>query len=85
MRPGAWPTADGLEMNSVTAMVQTRDGYLWLGTYNGLMRFDGVRFTVFTSGGERELKNSRITALFEDGVSDALVDYGWLNDPSSGG
>ena len=62
----AWPTADGLEMNSVTAIVQSRDGYLWLGTYNGLMRFDGVRFKVFSSGSSRELQNSRITALFDD-------------------
>lgn len=61
-----WPAADGLEINSVTAIVQTRDGYLWLGTYNGLMRFDGVRFTVFSSSNTRELHNSRVTALFED-------------------
>ena len=43
---GAWQTEDGLPQNSVTAVVQTRDGYLWLGTYSGLARFDGARFTV---------------------------------------
>src|SRR5688572_19685637 len=42
-----WTTADGLPQNSVTAMAQTTDGYLWLGTFNGLVRFDGTRFTVF--------------------------------------
>ncbi len=62
----SWSEADGLELNSVTAIEQTRDGYLWLGTYNGLMRFDGVRFVVFSSGNTPELPNRRITALFED-------------------
>jgi hypothetical protein len=38
-----WSTDDGLPQNSVTAIAQTRDGYLWLGTFNGLVRFDGVR------------------------------------------
>lgn len=42
-----WTTEDGLPQNSVIAMTQTRDGYLWLGTLRGLARFDGVRFTVF--------------------------------------
>ena len=42
-----WTTADLLPQNSVNAIVQTRDGYLWLGTYGGLVRFDGERFTVF--------------------------------------
>src|SRR5271165_587698 len=45
----SWQTEEGLPQNSVTALVQTRDGYLWLGTYGGLVRFDGVRFTVFDS------------------------------------
>lgn len=42
-----WETADGLPQNSVIAIAQTRDGYLWFGTFNGLARFDGVRFEVF--------------------------------------
>ncbi len=46
-------------------MVQTRDGYLWVGTYNGLARFDGVRFTVFDENNTPELRSSRITSLFE--------------------
>ncbi len=59
-------TEDGLPQNAVTAIVQTRDGYLWLGTYNGLARFDGVRFTVFAEGPTPELQSSRVTSLFED-------------------
>ena len=45
-----WGTADGLPQNTVTSIVQTRDGYLWLGTFGGLVRFDGHAFTVFDSG-----------------------------------
>lgn len=61
-----WQTEDGLPQNAVTAIVQTRDGYLWLGTYNGLARFDGVRFTVFTDSTTPGLQSSRVTSLFED-------------------
>ena len=40
-----WQTRQGLPQSSIFAIHQTRDGYLWLGTGNGLVRFDGVRFT----------------------------------------
>ena len=40
-----WQTEQGLPENSATAMVQTPDGYLWFGTFGGLVRFDGVQFT----------------------------------------
>jgi len=43
----AWLQNDGLPNNSINAMAQTRDGYLWLGTQEGLVRFDGARFVVF--------------------------------------
>ncbi|MEQ8629501.1 two-component regulator propeller domain-containing protein [Ekhidna sp.] len=45
----SWNTEDGLTSESVNEMVQTRDGYLWIGTYTGLHRFDGKDFTLFTS------------------------------------
>jgi len=59
-------TEDGLPQNAVTAILQTRDGYLWLGTYQGLARFDGVRFVVFTDSSTPGLQSSRVTSLFED-------------------
>jgi ligand-binding sensor domain-containing protein len=43
----SWGTEVGLPQNAVNAIAQTRDGYLWLGTHDGLARFDGVRFKVF--------------------------------------
>ena len=61
-----WETESGLPQNSVIAMIQTRDGYLWLGTLNGLVRFDGMRFTVFDEGNTPGLSSSRIVSLFED-------------------
>src|SRR6266545_7080138 len=42
-----WQAQDGLPHNSIQAIAQTRDGYLWVGTPRGLARFDGDHFTVF--------------------------------------
>ena len=42
-----WNGADGLPQARIRAIIQTRDGYLWLGTANGLVRFDGVTFTTY--------------------------------------
>src|SRR2546426_6604632 len=41
-----WTTVDGLPQNSVNAVEQTPDGYIWVGTFGGLARFDGLRFSV---------------------------------------
>ena len=60
-----WQVEQGLPQNKVTAVVQTRDGYLWVGTYNGLARFDGIHFTVFDDNNTPELRGSRVTSLFE--------------------
>jgi signal transduction histidine kinase/ligand-binding sensor domain-containing protein len=60
-----WQVEQGLPQNKVTAVVQTRDGYLWMGTYCGLARFDGIQFTIFDDNNTPELRSSRITSLFE--------------------
>ena len=59
-------TDEGLPENSVTAITQTRDGYLWLTTYAGLARFDGVRLTIYTSANTPGLQSDRLTSLYED-------------------
>jgi len=62
----AWTTERGLPQNSVNAVAQTPDGYLWVATFGGLARFDGVRFRIFDAGSEPALPSSRITALLVD-------------------
>lgn len=60
----SWGTQSGLPHNTVNAIVQTRDGYLWIGTRDGLARFDGVAFTVF--GLHEGLQSVEVQTLFED-------------------
>ena len=62
----AWTTENGLPQNDVTQLIQTRDGYLWLGTNGGLVRFDGIKFTIFDSGNTPALRSNRILSLCED-------------------
>jgi ligand-binding sensor domain-containing protein/signal transduction histidine kinase len=63
----AWKTGPGLlPQSSVIAMTQTHDGYLWLGTVNGLVRFDGSHFAVFDESATPRLGSSAIVRLFED-------------------
>jgi len=61
-----WQTKDGLPQNTITAIAQTPDGYLWLGTREGLIRFDGVRFKVFDSRTTPEITQDQILSLLAD-------------------
>jgi signal transduction histidine kinase/ligand-binding sensor domain-containing protein len=65
-----WQTEDGLPDNKVMAVAQTRDGYIWAGTYSGLARFDGLHFTVFDNSNTREMHSPQVTSLFasDDGT-----------------
>ena len=60
-----WTQQDGLPQDTIRAAVQTRDGYLWLGTDEGLARFDGYEFTVFTKA-NGDLPSNSVTALAAD-------------------
>src|SRR5258707_2874621 len=61
-----WETEDGLPENSATAIVQTPDGYLWFGTFNSLVRFDGDKFTVFNPANTPQLPSAGIVNLHLD-------------------
>ena len=61
-----WLTENGLPQNTVQAIVQTRDGYLWIGTQEGLARFDGLNFTVFDKENSSAFKSNDIRFLHED-------------------
>lgn len=65
-----WDTADGLPGNSVLAIVQTPDGYLWFATTKGLTRFDGLKFTpirfIESGEGDETQKKTLPDTLFVD-------------------
>jgi signal transduction histidine kinase/ligand-binding sensor domain-containing protein len=62
----SWTTDNGLPQASVNSIVQTRDGFLWLTTYGGLVRYDGLRFQVFNTGNTKGLRTSRFVWALED-------------------
>ena len=75
-----WTTDDGLPQNTIKAIRQTQDGYLWLATFDGLVRFDGLQFTVFNKGNTKGIGSNRFDQLFEDrhGTLWAVTDEDWL-------
>ncbi len=60
-------TENGLPQNSVYSIVQTAEGYIWMATLDGLVRYDGVRFTVFNKSNSKNLLNNRLIGLLVDG------------------
>jgi ligand-binding sensor domain-containing protein/signal transduction histidine kinase len=62
----SWGTEQGLPGSAVISVIQTRDGYLWLGTQHGLVRFDGIHFTIFDENKTPGLDSDEIVYLFED-------------------
>jgi ligand-binding sensor domain-containing protein/signal transduction histidine kinase len=69
----SWGVEQGLPQSSVSSVIQTKDGYLWLGTLNGLVRFDGNGFTIFDKNSAPGLNNDRIVCLFEDSRTNLWV------------
>ncbi|MBI1177358.1 PAS domain S-box protein [bacterium] len=68
-----WQTGDGLPESSATAIVQTDDGYIWFGTFNGLVRFDGATFTVRDPSNTPELPSEGIVNLHLDAAGQLWV------------
>ena len=73
----SWQSEAGLPQNKVTAVVQAHDGYLWVGTYSGLARFDGMQFTNFDENNTPAMRNGRVTSLFESAAGTL-----WIGDES---
>ena len=61
----SWTVENGLPVNSVNQLIQSRSGYIWVATFDGLVRFDGVRFTVFNSATSEGLPSNRILRVRE--------------------
>ncbi len=62
----SWQTDTGLPQNTVHAIVQGRDGYVWIATEGGLVRFDGVEFRAYTRANTPGLPSDLIDELMED-------------------
>lgn len=70
-----WQTEQGLPLNTVQALLQSREGYLWIGTGGGLARFDGVRFATFESADIPELASRSIFGFLEEKSGDLWIGH----------
>ena len=63
-----YTAANGLSDNRITTIIKDRDGFMWFGTWVGISRFDGYKFSIFKSypGDRSPLKNNRIDDIVED-------------------
>lgn len=88
-----WSTRDGLPHNSINAMAQTQEGYLWFASWEGVTRYNGQEFRVFTRGEETGLPDSGIRSLVSDGKGLLVAgargglsryqDQGWAPQPDA--
>jgi diguanylate cyclase (GGDEF)-like protein len=74
-RIDGWKTDQGLPLNTVQTTLQTRDGYLWIGTGGGLARFDGVRFATFESADIPHIASRAIFGLMEDAQQNLWIGH----------
>ncbi|MEO7936642.1 MAG: two-component regulator propeller domain-containing protein [Dokdonella sp.] len=70
-----WTTADGLSHNSIRGMAQSTDGYLWFGSWEGVVRYNGQEFVVFDRASGTGLLDNGIGALYRDPAGGL-----WLGD-----
>jgi signal transduction histidine kinase/ligand-binding sensor domain-containing protein/FixJ family two-component response regulator len=68
-----WKLGEGLPQVTVKTVIRTRQGYLWLGTQEGLVRFDGVEFKTFDKTNVKELTNNWIRILYEDRLGNLWI------------
>ncbi len=63
----SWTVENGLPVNAIQRVLRGQEGYLWLATWDGLVRFDGARFTVFNTGNSEALPSNRMADMLSDG------------------
>lgn len=68
-----WDTEDGLPSGNISALAKTRDGFVWLGTAAGLVRYDGFQFNLFSSGDAPARTLTHISALFVDHLGELWI------------
>ena len=69
-----WDTERGLPSSLVASVAQTPEGYLWVATQNGLLRFDGLRFVAFDPDNTPQLPHARVEHVFVDAAGTL-----WIN------
>ncbi len=74
-----WNNENGLPGNAVKDIIKTSDGYIWIATFDGLARFDGVKFEVFDKDVSPSFKTNGILSLFEDNQKNL-----WLGTDGAG-
>jgi len=75
----SWTTEDGLISNSTTGVVQTPDGFLWVSSYNGVSRFDGTRFRLYSTRNSDAFRTNAVIGMHVD-----LEGTLWLATQGSG-
>ncbi|ENO8417140.1 diguanylate cyclase [Vibrio mimicus] len=85
-----WTSTDGLPHNSINSVAQTRDGYLWFATWEGVVRYNGLNFQLFDRSPQTGMEDSGTRTLLPMGNNGLLVggargsltqrlSYGWLS------
>jgi ligand-binding sensor domain-containing protein/signal transduction histidine kinase len=74
-----WSTDNGLPTNSLLSLCQSKNGYIWIGSYDGLIRFDGQRFKIYHQYNAEELKTNNIRRIIES--DDGTI---WMATQGSG-
>jgi signal transduction histidine kinase/ligand-binding sensor domain-containing protein len=75
-----WDSRTGMPNDISLNIYQSRDGFIWLSGYSGLIRFDGAGFTIFNSGTDTVFKSDGITSIVAQTPDSAL----WIPTPGSG-
>lgn len=74
-----WDSEKGLPSSTLLQVIQTKDGYLWIGSYDGLLRFDGNSFDLYTKNTTKEFQTNNVTTLRE--AEDSTL---WIGTQGSG-
>ena len=74
-----WTTEDGMPSNTVTDIIQDKSGYMYFGTYEGMVRFDGIDFTIFNRALDDKYDFASARAVFQ--ASDGAI---WVGSNDEG-
>ena len=78
-RSDVWTADNGLPQNVIRSIRQTNDGYLWIATFDGLARFDGMHFTIFNKSNTPGMASNRFGSMYKDQRGDL-----WLTTEAGG-